>query len=147
MRKRTVCALLAIALVMMCFCFSVPAEEETAAYNLTVMEDDELMALLDSVKAELAARELGEGDAFYAGRYVVGEDIGEGNFLYTCVSSKNSFAYVSIYTLDENNEYVSDYGERVYPGDSFHVSLKEGEMLEVMYGYGFIREDSGDWAP
>ncbi len=109
-----------------------PAEGTAAAVDLSILSDDELVAL----EARIAQEKLTRGvNAAYvtAGQYTVGVDFDAGSYVVTCLSQeKNARTQVTLYEdADKAASYKYLSLERVQYGETLKVDVKDGYVMAI----------------
>ena len=114
------------ALLLTTLMFAVPV---CAAVDLSTMTDDEIIALRDSVDAEVIARGLKE--VIPAGVYVVGKDMVANRYTFTG-QEEESFSYLAYYnSKDDYDNGDIEANTLLGYGEPFFLSLEDGMVLEI----------------
>ena len=113
------------ALLLTTLMFAVPV---CASVDLSTMTDDEIIALRDSVDAEVIARGLKE--VIPAGVYVVGKDMVANRYTFT--GKDESFSYLAYFnSKDDYDNGNIEANELIGYGKPFFLSLDDGMVLEI----------------
>lgn len=113
------------ALLLTTLMFAVPV---CASVDLSTMTDDEIIALRDSVDAEVIARGLKE--VIPAGVYVVGKDMVANRYTFT--GKEESFSYLAYFnSKDDYDNGNIEANELIDYGKPFFLSLDDGMVLEI----------------
>lgn len=121
-----------ITMILVLLLISVPVFAES--FDFSSMTTDELIALKDSVLAELKAR-FGQTDHAHVteGTYLVGRDIDAGTYIFfrnaAYEYSSRVKLYASIEDIDDR-DYISDY-YLSKEGDETRVELTDGIYLVI----------------
>lgn len=84
------------ALMMALLIIGTAKAYEAAGISLSGMTDDEVVALLGQVNAEIASRHIEKTATLPSGAYIVGEDIPAGRYIYTCLAQGNDWGNVTV---------------------------------------------------
>ena len=147
--KRLVC----LFLIMISF-----AAIAIAEVDLSTMTYSELNDLRGKINDEIATRtETGEAN-FFAGVYVVGKDIKQGQYSLSCTRHTRFGMRIGMFeSMDRYYDYCktnksdNDLSEHtlsmeiIKTGDVYHLSLKEGDILLIERGDGFVQPIKYDW--
>ena len=102
--------------------------------DLAGLSDEEIVALLERVQAEIVARHI-EGTATLAGgTYIAGRDIPAGSYIYTCLASGDDWGNVTIYSEKGDGdqlfwEVVAAPEDGEEP-ESFFITLDRDDALK-----------------
>lgn len=131
-----------LMLVVVLALFVSPALSE--AIDFTSMSLDELLVMRQSIEDEIYSR-LQEGSGtIWVGAYHVGKDIKAGSYV---LSGIENTIIVHVYESEEDfanhktstNDFVSTTG--------YYLSVKEGMVIEVLIGNGYIVPASATYKP
>lgn len=124
--------------------------------DISSLSDDDLLALNESVDAEIVDRGLRELSVLPAGVYVAGEDIEEGSYRLV---GKDSQVTILVFTREAYNAYVENGSSTkdrpesnpeivffINPGDEGFIGLEEGQVLKLFYPC-YIEEANESWMP
>ena len=132
--KRWICIVFAIFLILC-----------TAAYadgfdldSLSITELLDLQTELDHKIVELSPY---EDCVLYSGKYVVGEDLEEGNYVFNCVKVESNYfnqCYLRFLVWDESTgEYkdrMDDWGANLYVDEQYSSRVHANEIIDVESG-------------
>ena len=104
--------------------------------NLSDFDNDELIALLNSVQQEMMTRNIQKTASLPTGRYTAGVDIPVGSYVLTCNTGDKQFGIVKVTAPGDNSEereyvlyeFVSHNVET-----QFRFTIEEGCYLEVPF--------------
>ena len=102
--------------------------------DLAALSDEEIMALMDDIQAQIVERHI-EGTASLAsGAYIAGRDLPAGSYVYTCLAQGSDWGNVTIYTDGGDGdqlfwEIVAAPEDGEEP-ESFFITLSEGDQLK-----------------
>ncbi len=142
-----------LTIVILSFLLAFSGVAAAEGIDLTTMTLDELVALHQSVDAEIDARISCDPEMIPAGVYVVGESIKAGK--YNILTNDDyygfnvaTFASKEIYekAFAENNEALASFQCYVGSDDSAFVQLDDGMVLLVS-GTALIEEAKASWMP
>lgn len=144
-----------IVLVLAVSLFSTVAYAEAEEIDLAEYSLDELVALYTSVRAELSSRlELIDNDSLIGrGVYIVGTDIKAGRYVLTVYETDTNYAgdridnSVSIWSGKEGDSDLLMWETDIPVGESFVVSLTDGQTFKVLGCLCTIAVSNAIWAP
>ncbi len=129
--KKIICVLLAMFLLLastVCFAETV---------NLGELDNDELIALLNSVQQELMVRNIQKTASLPTGKYVAGVDIPAGSYVLTCVTDDDHYGFVYVSAPSDNldEEYPSVVYDFVSSGveEQIRFTIEEGGILSLPF--------------
>lgn len=100
--------------------------------DISVYSDSELLALLEQVQAEIAARHIEKTASLTAGTYIGGKDIPAGSYVLTTAGTEGSCGIISLRSV---NDEADDWPSKLYEfqqGNALYsvfVSIDEGDTL------------------
>ena len=113
------------------------AEEVVEIVDLSPFTDDDLVALLGQVQAEIAARNIEKSAQIQPGTYVGGQDIPAGKYQIARDMSSETHGYVEFYSADDNpaEDWPSKLYEYVMSEEEFSafITVEDGDMLIVNF--------------
>ena len=126
--KSVMCVVLALILTsLMGF-----AGAETA--DLKALTDDEIVALLFDVNAEIVSRGIAKSAELPKGTYIAGEDIPAGSYVYTCRAAGDDWGSVTVYADGGDGDQllweVVSAPEAGEEAETFMVRLHDGDELK-----------------
>lgn len=101
-------------------------------------DNAELIALLDAVQAEIAARHIEKTAEIVAGTYIGGQDIPVGNYVLTSAGGEDDAGIISLRSV---NDPLDDWPSKLYEftraeeNYRVYVSIEAGDTLIVPYPY------------
>ena len=105
--------------------------------DLSGYDDTALVELLSQVQQEIVNRHIEKTAELPAGKYIGGQDIPAGTFIWTCMAQGDDWGNVTVYSLDADGSHdkqkfwdvagTPEEGEEV---DSFMITVEEGDELE-----------------
>lgn len=105
--------------------------------NLSEFNNDELIALLDSVQQELMTRNIQKSASLPTGKYTAGVDIPAGSYVLTCNTDEDHFGIVWVSDPDDNLE--EENPSVLYKFISFNeeeqlrFTIEEGGILNLPF--------------
>ena len=137
---------LVLLLVLCIISFTASAE----GIDLEHLSTEELIVLHESLDSILEDRFSCQLDAIYPGDYVVGKDIKEGSYLFSC--TKVGIANFWILTTYKSEKDFADRNslarQNLQVGGQAQLNLTDGMVLSVGDGLGTIQtEEKPSWAP
>ena len=128
MMKKWAAVTIVLAIVI-CTSFAVSEGIDLAGLN-----DDELVALMGQVQAEIVARHIAGTATLSSGAYIAGRDIPAGSYTYTCLASGKDWGNVTVYSQRGEGdqlfwEIVSAPEDGEEP-ESFFITLDPDDQLE-----------------
>ncbi len=124
-----------LALVLVLVLFVVPSA--FAAVDLSGMSYEELVALRDSINAELLSRGIEKKVNVPAGEYIIGKDIPAGEYKITTEA-----ILINVVTLDKQGNYVGMHSvspERIIG----KLMLTDGMTIKITGGYAIFEPYTG----
>lgn len=118
--------------------------------DLSTMTTEELISLHEELDAVLEDRFVCKLDTIYTGNYIVGKDIKEGSYLFSCTKvGKANFWILTTYESKEEYENLNSLAhQNLRIGDQCQINLTEGLVLEIGDGFGTIQMlEKQSWAP
>lgn len=126
-------AMALILALVFTFCGAFALAEEIDLSGLT---DDALLALRNRVQAEIVARHMAGTADLASGKYIAGEDIPVGSYIYTAKATGNDWASVTIYADHGDGDQlfwqIVDAPEEGEEQKSFFITLNEGDQLKSL---------------
>ena len=138
--------LLAFMLVLLMLSASAFAEST----DLGAMTTEELIALHAQLDELLKERFSCQLDVIYPGNYVVGKDIKEGEYLFSCteVGSVHFWILTTYATEEDFANRNSLAKQNLQAGKQAQIKLTEGMVLSIGDGLGTIQAiEKPSWAP
>lgn len=102
--------------------------------DLSAMTNDEIVALLDQVNAEIVNRGINKTAKLPQGTYIAGSDIPAGRYIFTCMAVGDDWGNVTVYSDGGKGQQilwnvVSAPEEGQEPTTIF-ITLNEGDQLK-----------------
>ena len=121
-----------LCLVMAALLFVLPAMAETI--DLSKLSDDEIVALLDSVNAEIVSRGINKTASLPQGSYIAGKDLPAGRYIFTCKATGDDWGNVTVKSEGGSGkliiwEVVSAPAEGTEP-ETIFITLTDGDELK-----------------
>lgn len=138
--------LLAILILMMLLVTSAYAD----IIDLSSMTVEELIALHEQIDGILQEKFECKLGVFYPGNYVVGRDIKEGQYIFSCTKvGLANFWILTTYETEEDFANRNSYAKQnLQVGGQVQINLTDGMVLSVGDGLGTIQPVvKSDWAP
>ncbi len=85
-----------LCLVIAALFFAMPAMAEPI--DLSMMTDEEIVSLLETVNAEIVNRGIGKTAALPKGAYIAGKDLPAGRYIFTSGAVGDDWGNVTIYS-------------------------------------------------
>ena len=132
--KKTLALILTVCLLAVPAAFA-SAEDTT---DLSLLNDEQLMALLAEVQSEIVARHIEKTASLPAGTYIGGRDIPAGSYVLTSAGTEEDSGIVSLRSVNDPAEkypsklYEYKGGEESY---SVFVTIEEGDTLILPFPY------------
>ncbi len=102
--------------------------------NLASLSDDELVALLEQVNAEVVSRGIRKTAVLPKGAYIAGRDIPAGRYVFTCMARGSDWGNVTVYSDGGKGKQLMwhvmaapDAGEEP---EQVYITLSEGDELK-----------------
>lgn len=142
---------LVLAVLFSLLCVA-PALSESI--DLKSLTDDEIVTLMDDVRAEFFARGIARSGELQPGVYYAGTDIAVGSYNIKTTGDYYSDYYV-FENVDEYNEYVSMTSKpdmsvgiiRIRSDETAKIDIREGSVL-LIHSYGlYLEEVLNSFAP
>ncbi|MBQ8707903.1 MAG: hypothetical protein IJ523_07440 [Succinivibrionaceae bacterium] len=138
--------ILAVIMILMAFSVAAFAEE----IDLASMSTKELLALHESLDSILEERFSCQLDVIYPGDYIVGQDIKEGSYVFSCtkVGMANFWILTTYATEDDYANRNSLARQNLQVNGQAQINLTDGMVLSVGDGLGVIHaQEKPSWAP
>ena len=124
--RRFLCCLLVLLLL-------IPAALADTV-DLSSLSDDELIALLDQVNAEVVSRGINKTAKLPQGSYIGGKDLPVGRYIFTCMATGDDWGNVTVYTDEGKGKQVL-WEVMLAPKDgqepeTCFITLNEGDELK-----------------
>ena len=124
--RRFLCCLLVLLLL-------IPAALADTV-DLSSLSDDELIALLDQVNAEVVSRRINKTAKLPQGSYIGGKDLPVGRYIFTCMATGDDWGNVTVYTDEGKGKQVL-WEVMLAPKDgqepeTCFITLNEGDELK-----------------
>ena len=121
-----------LCLVLAALLFALPAMAETI--DLSKLSDDEIVALLDSVNAEIVSRGINKTASLPQGSYIGGKDLPAGRYIFTCKATGDDWGNVTVKSEGGAGkliiwEVVSAPAEGAEP-ETIFITLNDGDELK-----------------
>lgn len=121
-----------LCLVLAGLLFALPAMAETI--DLSKLSDDEIVALLDSVNAEVVSRGINKTASLPQGSYIGGKDLPAGRYIFVCKATGNDWGNVTVKSEGGSGkliiwEVVSAPSEGEDP-ETIFITLNDGDELK-----------------
>ena len=121
-----------LCLVLAALLFALPAMAETI--DLSKLSDDEIVALLDSVNAEIVSRGIKKTASLPQGSYIGGKDLPAGRYIFTCKATGDDWGNVTVKSEGGAGkliiwEVVSAPAEGAEP-ETIFITLNDGDELK-----------------
>lgn len=132
--KKTLVLFLTVCLLAVPMAFA-PAEDVT---DLSVLNDEQLVALLAEVQGEIVARHIEKTASLPAGTYIGGRDVPAGSYVLATAGTEDEFGIVSLRSVNDPAEgYPSKLYELKDGDDSYSVfvTIEEGDTLILPFPY------------
>lgn len=132
--KKTLALFLAVCLLAVSMTFA-SAENST---DLSLLNDEQLVALLTEVQSEIVARHIEKTASLTAGTYIGGHDLPVGSYVLATAGAEDEFGIISLRSV---NDPAVDYPSKLYEfkhGDdsySVFVRIEEGDTLILPFPY------------
>lgn len=131
--------IMGLVIIGLSFLTGASADEAVASgtIDLSKLTDAEILALADGVNREIVSRHIEKTATLERGKYLVGEDIPAGKYIYTDLATGSEWGNFVIYTLDEKGmRNQLRYEPLRAPKDgaspnSFYITLHEGEQMSA----------------
>ena len=121
-----------VCLLLACLLLIPVAVADTV--DLSAMTNDEIVALLDQVNAEIVNRGINKTAKLPQGTYLAGSDIPVGRYIFTCMAVGDDWGNVTVYSDGGKGQQilwnvVSAPEEGQEPTTIF-ITLNEGDQLK-----------------
>ena len=128
------------ALILIVCLLAVPAVYSSAedVTDLSVLNDEQLVALLAEVQTEIVARHIEKTASLPAGTYIGGRDVPAGSYVLATAGTEDEFGIVSLRSVNDPAEgYPSKLYELKDGDDSYSVfvTIEDGDMLILPFPY------------
>ena len=129
-----------LALILIVCLLAVPAVYSSAedVTDLSVLNDEQLVALLAEVQTEIVARHIEKTASLPAGTYIGGRDVPAGSYVLATAGTEDEFGIVSLRSVNDPAEgYPSKLYELKDGDDSYSVfvTIEDGDTLILPYPY------------
>lgn len=105
-----------------------------APFDLSSMTNDEIVALLDQVNAEIVNRGINKTAKLPQGTYIAGNDIPAGRYIYTCMAVGEDWGNVTVYSDGGKGQQilwnVVSAPEEGQDPTTIFITLNEGDQLK-----------------
>ena len=135
---------------------SIPVFATDLGIDITVLLDDQLLALRSEINQELAERSVAAASVLYPGVYVVGRDITEGQYVFRADENVNQAVLVDVYA-DEGMYQLRSISTtsltdallscEVNSLETVALNLANEQVLVITNGSGEIYANTQDWVP
>lgn len=101
--------------------------------DLSGLSDDELIELDFQIQEEISNRDNFMDSILYPGKYIVGEDLEEGEYIVKCLKLINEdyvYGYVELYPETEPHGDSIDYSA-LELGDEYRLKLTKGNCITI----------------
>ncbi len=103
-------------------------------FDLSKLNNDEILELLDQVNNEVVKRGLNKTATLAKGAYIAGRDIPVGSYVYTCLATGTDWGNVTIYSEMGNGKqlmwHVVSAPEKNQAPETIFITLNEGDQLK-----------------
>lgn len=129
-----------LALILIVCLLAVPAVYSSAedVTDLSVLNDEQLVALLAEVQTEIVARHIEKTASLPAGTYIGGRDVPAGSYVLATAGTEDEFGIVSLRSVNDPAEgYPSKLYELKDGDDSYSVfvTIEDGDTLILPFPY------------
>ena len=118
--------------------------------DLSSMTIEDLIVLHEQLDAMLEEKFSCQLDVIYPGNYIVGKDIKEGSYLFSCtkVGMANFWILTTYVSEDDFANRNSLARENLQAGNQAQINLTDGMVLSIGEGLGTIQTvNTPSWAP
>lgn len=129
-----------LALILIVCLLAVPAVYASAedVTDLSVLNDEQLVALLAEVQTEIVARHIEKTASLPAGTYIGGRDVPVGSYVLATAGTEDDYGIVSLRSVnDPADKYPSKLYEYKDGDDSYSVfvTIEDGDTLILPFPY------------
>jgi len=102
--------------------------------DLSKLSNDEVVALLEKVNAEIVSRGINKTAKLPQGSYLAGKDLPAGKYIYTCLATGDDWGNVTVYSEGGKGKQilwnVVSAPEDGKDPDTIFITLNEGDQLK-----------------
>lgn len=121
-----------VCLLVICLLLIPAAVADTV--DLSSMTNDEIVALLDQVNAEIVSRGINKTAQLPKGAYLGGSDLPVGRYIYTCLATGDEWGNVTVYSDGGKGKQilwnVVTAPEEGQAPETIFITLNEGDQLK-----------------
>ena len=121
-----------VCVLVVCFLLIPSAVADTV--NLSSMTNDEIVALLDQVNAEIVSRGINKTASLPQGSYIGGKDLPVGRYIFTCKATGDDWGNVTVKSEGGAGKLIvwevvsaPSEGEEA---DTIFITLNDGDELK-----------------
>lgn len=132
--KKILALILTVCLLAVPMAFA-SAEDVT---DLSLLNDEQLVALLAEVQSEIVARHIEKTASLPAGTYIGGRDVPVGSYVLATAGTEDDYGIVSLRSVnDPADKYPSKLYEYKDGDDSYSVfvTIEDGDTLILPFPY------------